>query len=145
MTNPADNPDLVHFVVGQRGDMTKHKARQAAKEFARVRKAAPDAYVMMSTAAGYDDDPRPLGQFPEVCRYMRQFAREAGLEGATCLHMEGPDEGVLDQGQGQVFWLRLRDGSTLQLDSGGIGLLTTCAGLKIEGLNITPPPDVVPH
>src|SRR6266516_1731002 len=59
-------PDFVMFVAGHRGALTRGAARLAAKEFLTLRRVAPDSYVMLSIA-GYDDDPRELHQFPEVC------------------------------------------------------------------------------
>lgn len=78
---PEGLPDLgaMSFVIGMRGELTKQAAAQAARVWRQTRARHPDVPFTVSIA-GYDDDPRELWQFPDVCRFVRRFAREAGLD-----------------------------------------------------------------
>jgi hypothetical protein len=62
-----------------RGDLNKREARKAAKQFREARLSHPLSPIALMIA-GYDDDPRELWDFPEVCRYVRWWARAAGLD-----------------------------------------------------------------
>jgi hypothetical protein len=48
--------------------------------------------------AGYDDDPREIWEFPEVCRYVRQWAKATGLD--------NPDVADLWLGSCEGGWIR---------------------------------------
>jgi hypothetical protein len=61
-----------------RGDLTKRTAREMAEGFRKARIRSPQSPVMIEFA-GYDDDPRELWQFPEVCRYLKWWSRFAGI------------------------------------------------------------------
>jgi hypothetical protein len=69
---------LIQFAIGARGELTNAYARAAAKAFVEVRKRCPGA-LLYPHLLGYDDDPRELWQFPEVRRYLRRWARYAGI------------------------------------------------------------------
>jgi hypothetical protein len=66
------------LVIGTRDQLTKREADSAGKAFKVLRSRHPRSRIMLFML-GYDQDPRELWEFPEVCRYVRRFARTAGL------------------------------------------------------------------
>jgi hypothetical protein len=74
---PIDARTMIGLVM-PRGDLTKRTARQMAEVFRKARARSPASPVYI-TFVGYDDDPRELWQFPEVCRYLKWWARFAGI------------------------------------------------------------------
>ena len=68
----------MHLVIGCRGDLTKHRARSSGEMYRSMRTERPDLFIEVSVA-GYDDDPRELPRIPEVARFVRWWAREAGI------------------------------------------------------------------
>jgi hypothetical protein len=66
------------FCVGKRGRLTYHAASVRAYAFRTTIAAHPRAYVILNFA-GYDDDPRALWEFPDVCRYAQKWADFAGV------------------------------------------------------------------
>lgn len=77
-----DEPDVIHQMLGTRGELTRQAAKAAAKAWKDLLQRAPKAYVMLSIA-GYDDDPRALWEFDEVKKFVQQFARFAGIDEVT--------------------------------------------------------------
>jgi hypothetical protein len=56
---------------------------------------------------GYCEDPRELHEFPEVCRYVRRFARTARLDDWQAVPWVDPAWGVgVPGGMGGVCWRR---------------------------------------
>jgi len=54
-----------------RGQLTRAAARNAAKAWRKATERYPKAVFNISFA-GYDDDPRELNEFPDVCSYAKQ-------------------------------------------------------------------------
>jgi hypothetical protein len=77
---PTEVPEgtLINHTIGTRDALTKRDADAAAQAFRELRRRHPQALIALSIL-GYDQDPRELWEFPEVCRYVRRFARSAGL------------------------------------------------------------------
>jgi hypothetical protein len=74
-----DGPDLVIcFCVGNRGDLTRRDAMRAAESWRENIKRYPKAHFVLHLA-GYDEDPRNLWEIDEAARYVRRWARLAGL------------------------------------------------------------------
>src|SRR5689334_19337505 len=76
-TVPIDAQTLINLAM-PRGDLTKRTAREMAETFRKARTRSPQSRIML-VFCGYDDDPRELWQFPEVCRYLKWWARFAGI------------------------------------------------------------------
>jgi hypothetical protein len=75
---PLGEQYLIQFAIGARGELTKSYARAAAKAFVEIRRRCPTGLIHPHFL-GYDDDPRELWQFPDVCRYARWWTRYAGI------------------------------------------------------------------
>jgi hypothetical protein len=76
-TAPIDAETLVILTM-PRDALTKHTARLMGETFREARARAPQSPVYLMFV-GYDDDPRGLWQFPEVRRYLKWWARFAGI------------------------------------------------------------------
>jgi hypothetical protein len=75
-----DGPDLVIcFCIGGRGDLNREEAKRAAKSWLEHIKRYPKARFVIHLA-GYDDDPRDIWEIDEAARYVRRWARLAGLD-----------------------------------------------------------------
>lgn len=74
---PLDAQTLIYLMMA-RGDLTKRNARQTAEAFRHARARSPQSPVCLSFL-GYDQDPREVWQFPEVRRFLRWWARFAGI------------------------------------------------------------------
>jgi hypothetical protein len=84
-------PDLMMFEVGNRRHLTGSAAKTSASAFGKIVTDFPQVYVILHFA-GWDDDPRPLWQFPEVCRYARRWARLAGVDRPDAPHVANLSE-----------------------------------------------------
>jgi hypothetical protein len=73
-----DAETAVSLTIGIRGDLTKREALRAAQVWMNIRANSPNSPIYVHFL-GYDDDPRELHEFPEVMRYLRWWARAAGL------------------------------------------------------------------
>jgi hypothetical protein len=71
--------DVVHFVMGERGELTPSTCREHALAWKRLRAANPKA-IFLLMVMGYDDDPRELWEFPEVREYVQSWAGLVGLD-----------------------------------------------------------------
>jgi hypothetical protein len=69
----------VFLTIATRDDLSEAAARAAGAAFRNIRKKQPEAPIMLNIL-GYDDDPRELYEFPEVCEYLLWFAETAGLK-----------------------------------------------------------------
>jgi len=74
----ATNRTLITIVIGTRDQLTKREADSAGKAFRTLRSRHPYSRILLCIP-GYDQDPRELWDFPEVCKYVRRFSRAAGL------------------------------------------------------------------
>jgi hypothetical protein len=69
---------LISLCIGSRGDLTRQDAARAAKQWRQHVKRYPKAHYYIHIA-GYDDDPRNLWEIDQAARYVRRWARLAGL------------------------------------------------------------------
>jgi hypothetical protein len=82
--DPSDWPDgdgdgaLIPVTIGLRGQSTKDEAQVTADMWRTVIARYPKA-IFQIVFFGYDDDPRELWEFPDVRRYVRWWAKLAGL------------------------------------------------------------------
>jgi hypothetical protein len=84
---PAGPRTLISFVYGTRDRLTKAAAKQSAKVWLKTIAQNPRSVFCLSIA-GYDDDPRPLHEFEEVRRYVRQWAKFAGITSPDSIKVE---------------------------------------------------------
>ena len=75
----TDETVFVSFAIGTRDLLTKKEADRLAGAWRETSKRLPNSIFHLHIA-GYDNDPRSLWEFPEVTRYVRRFARTAGLD-----------------------------------------------------------------
>ena len=68
----------MQFTIGTRDELNTRAAGLNAKVWRTALQRHPKACFF--NIAGYDDDPRELWEFPEVCRYVRRWARLAGMD-----------------------------------------------------------------
>jgi len=71
--------DTIVFQYGKRGDLTEKAAQKAGDAWRKVIARYPNA-VYILIMPGYDDDPRDLWEFPDVCAYVCLWARFAHLD-----------------------------------------------------------------
>jgi hypothetical protein len=71
-------PDLISIEIGARDNLTPTAAEKWGGQWREFVAQQPKAYFIPSIA-GYDDDPRALWDFPEVCEYMKRWAAAAGI------------------------------------------------------------------
>lgn len=71
-------PDFISFEVGARDDLSRAAAERTGKQWRELVVHYPKAHFVPHIL-GYDDDPRALWDFPEVCEYMRAWAKAAGI------------------------------------------------------------------
>jgi hypothetical protein len=71
--------DTILFQYGKRGDLTEKAAQKAGDAWRKVIARYPNAVYVLAIP-GYDDDPRELWEFPDVCEYVCLWARFAGLD-----------------------------------------------------------------
>jgi hypothetical protein len=74
-----------------RGQLSKTEARKAAKMWQQAVGRYPKA-IFYPHLVGYDQDPREIWEIVDAARFVRWFARAAGLDDVdTALHVFGPD------------------------------------------------------
>jgi hypothetical protein len=73
-----DSRTLVKLTIGLRDELTSEMAAKAATAWRRLRARRPLAMIYVCFL-GYDEDPRELWQFAEVRRYIRDWAKAAGI------------------------------------------------------------------
>jgi len=76
-TGPADR--LQRFGIGSRDNLSKQEARRAAKAWREAVQLAPKAIFVLHLA-GFDEDPREIWEIVEAARYVRWWARYAGMD-----------------------------------------------------------------
>jgi hypothetical protein len=69
---------FIPFTIGYRDNLSKAEAAHCAKGWREVTARYPKASFYFNIL-GYDDDPRELWEFAEIRRYVRRWARLAGL------------------------------------------------------------------
>ena len=74
----GDIPRLQILIIGAKDDLTEFRARKAAAEW-KHSAASKQIERLMICVDGYDDDSRELWMIPEVCAYVCDFARYAGI------------------------------------------------------------------
>jgi hypothetical protein len=88
---------LIRFAIGARDQLTKTYAKTAGTAWLEATRRYPKA-VFMINLLGYDDDPREIWEFTEARRYVRRWARFAGLDDLeTADRWLGSGEGRLDE------------------------------------------------
>jgi hypothetical protein len=88
---------LISFAIGARDKLTKAYAKTAGTAWREAIRRYPKAHFVVSLF-GYDDDPREVWEFPEARRYVRQWARFAGLDDpVTADCWLGTGQGRLDK------------------------------------------------
>jgi hypothetical protein len=88
---PGDGEGMVASVtIGFRDDLTKRGARHCAKLWHRVTRQHPKAIFVLQLL-GYDQDPREIWEIVDAARYVRWWARFAGMDDVeTAMHFFGP-------------------------------------------------------
>jgi hypothetical protein len=100
---PGEPPEAVIVQIGEKGELTRVLARDAAEAMVTAREAYPEATLTL-TVDGFDADPREIWDIPEARAYVRDFAGFAAL---------------------------IRPGVPLQawkLDPGSLALILVCTG-----------------
>jgi hypothetical protein len=70
---------FIQIVIGLRGDLSKAEARRCAAMWRKATNRYPKAGFIISLA-GYDEDPREIWEFGDARRYVRWWARFAGMD-----------------------------------------------------------------
>jgi hypothetical protein len=70
---------LVNLIIGERGRLAAAEARAAGVKYREIIRRAPRVSVYLCLL-GYDDDPRELPHIEDVARYIRRFAKFAGID-----------------------------------------------------------------
>jgi hypothetical protein len=70
---------LIPVVIGTRDKLTKDEARNCAAMWREATRRYPKAGFNICLL-GYDQDPREVWEFPDAARYVRWWARFAGMD-----------------------------------------------------------------
>jgi hypothetical protein len=80
--NPPENTNgtnvLFNFLIGRRDCLTKAAARHGGEEWCKIFRRYPKAKAIPHMA-GFDEDPRQIWEIVEAARYVRWWARYAGI------------------------------------------------------------------
>jgi hypothetical protein len=83
---------LICITIGFRGDLSKTQAHKAAAKWKEVIAQYPKA-IFYPNLLGYDEDPREIWDIADAARYVRRWARYAGINSpgdiAVELHLAG--------------------------------------------------------
>jgi hypothetical protein len=102
---------LIPVTIGSRGDLSKDKARLAAAIWRQATSRYPKACFVLSML-GYNEDPREIWEFRDARRYVRWWARFAGMNDlAMADHWLGASSAI---------------GRTMPWALGGMGFLAAC-------------------
>jgi hypothetical protein len=106
---------FIPITIRARGNLSKAEARRAAKMWRQATGRYPKACFMLCLL-GYNDDPREIWEFRDARRYVRWWARFAGMnDSATADHWFGASSAI---------------GRTLSvlgpMATGGMGFLAAC-------------------
>jgi len=109
---------FIPITIGVRGKLSKIAAHNCAVMWQEVTTRYPEA-IFAIHLLGYDDDPRKVWEFPEVCRYVRRWAWLAGLnDPETADFWVGTGNGRLPT--------PLSPDTTPYSTAGGVGFLAAC-------------------
>jgi hypothetical protein len=104
---------FIPITIGSRGNLSKAEARRAAAMWRQATNRYPRACFMISLL-GYNRDPREVWEFRDARRYVRWWARFAGMnDPATADHWFGAGSAV-----GQTM--------PAPWGTGGMGFLAAC-------------------
>jgi hypothetical protein len=84
------------IIIGVRGKLTKREARYCATMWREVTRRYPKA-IFMINLLGFNEDPREIWDISEAARYVRWWARFAGLNDIKMAEryiLDAPDVGV---------------------------------------------------
>ena len=85
---------FIPITIGSRGNLSKAEARLGAKMWRQATGRYPKACFMLSLL-GYNDDPREVWEFRDARRYVRWWARFAGMNDfATADHWLGMSSAI---------------------------------------------------
>jgi hypothetical protein len=70
---------LAPITIGTRGHLTKWEARKNAALWREARRRYPKATFMINLL-GFDEDPRGIHEVPEAVRFVKWWARYAGMD-----------------------------------------------------------------
>jgi hypothetical protein len=78
---PGDDGDglFAGVTIGERGWLSKREARASAEAWRKLAQRYPKGLFVI-TMHGYDQDPRNIWEVPEAARYVRWWARYAGVD-----------------------------------------------------------------
>jgi hypothetical protein len=74
--------------IGQRGELTKRNARETAAAWREAVRRYPKAQLGISML-GYNEDPREIWQIEDAARYVRWWARYAGMDNEAAVLCAG--------------------------------------------------------
>jgi hypothetical protein len=104
---------FIPFTIGSRGNLSRAAAKRAATMWRQAISRYPKACFMICLL-GYNNDPREIWEFRDARRYVRWWARFAGMDDpATAEHWFGATSAI-----GRSI--------PLPLATGGIGFLAAC-------------------
>jgi len=75
----VDATTMITMVIGRRDKLTETEAQAAGAMWRKARMKSPQSPIAIMIL-GYDQDPRELWEFPEVCRYVQWWAAAAGMQ-----------------------------------------------------------------
>ena len=134
--NPPGTIDMIWQIIGERGRLTRHEAKCAAKTWNEHLQLQPKAHVILSVS-GYDDDPRDLWEFDEVRKFVQQFARFAGIADAM-----DHAPAVQDMMAGQIdMMIEPSSNFTAQVQAGTIRAIAVPAKTRLFSLPDVPTTD----
>lgn len=128
---------LMPVTVGVRGRLTRRDAKSCAAMWCEVRRRYPRGIPVIQML-GFDEDPREIGDIPEAARYVRWWARFAGMNS-----IEAAERYVLDAADADIKLESLNGASPAAYN---IGILAACGvfGEEVrQQLNL--PPAVKPN
>ncbi len=72
---------LMGFTIGMRGYFSRHEVKRGASAWRKACAQYPQA-LFHPCLLGYENDPREIWEFEDARRYVRQWARFAGMDDA---------------------------------------------------------------
>ena len=86
------------ITIGTRDKLNTSAAKRNAKVWREAMQRYQQSYLFFNIA-GYDNDPRELWEFPEVCRYVCHWAQLAGMDDIEhATHVLGVGSALHEQG-----------------------------------------------
>lgn len=114
---PAGDGDglFMPITIGVRDNLTKREARHCAAMWREALRRYPKAHLQINLL-GYNEDPREIWNIPEAARYVRWWARFAGMD-----NPETVERYILDASE-----VRLAIFGDQTLAAYNIGILAAC-------------------